>query len=141
MNGATSITLDLADEYAVIHQANYVMWGAQFVIQLFLYFVIGWLISFMTRPVRELQLAMQDMQNSGDLSKRCQVNSHDEIGQTGQAFNDLVQSFQVIVSQVEGHSGQVASTAHKLAANAVRSPVTCRSKAMQPKVHPSQSVR
>lgn len=118
VNGATSITLDLADEYAVISQANYVMWGAQFFIQLFLYFVIGWLISVMTRPVSELQLTMQAMQSSGDLSKRCLVNSHDEIGQTGQAFNDLVQSFQVIVSQVEGHSGQVASTAHRLANNA-----------------------
>ena len=115
VNGAASITLDLTQEFDVMRTANYVMWAVQITVQLFLYFVIGWLISFMTRPVRELQLAMKEMQVSGDLSKRVKVRGHDEIGQTGQAFNDLAQSFQVIVSQVEGHAGQVTNTAHRLA--------------------------
>jgi methyl-accepting chemotaxis protein len=114
VNGAASITLDLNEEFALMKQANYLLWGAQLAVQVFLYFVIGWLISFMTRPARELQIAMQNMQSSGDLSKRVVVRSRDEIGQTSQAFNDLAQSFQVIVSQVEGHAGQVASTAHRL---------------------------
>ncbi len=89
VNGAASITLDLTQEFDVMRNANYVMWAVQLAVQLFLYFVIGWLISFMTRPVRELQLTMQDMQVSGDLSKRVRVRGQDEIGQTGQAFNDL----------------------------------------------------
>jgi len=118
VNGAASITLDLSEEFAQMHKANYILWGIQFALQIFLYFVIGWLISFMTRPARELQLAMQAMQTSGDLSKRVQVRSQDEIGKTSQAFNDLAQSFQVIVSQVEGQAGQVASTAHRLTENA-----------------------
>lgn len=118
VNGAASITLDLTDEFVLMSRANYLMWGAQFVVQLFLYFVIGWLISFMTRPARELQLAMQAMQASGDLSRRSVVRSRDEIGQTAQAFNNLAQSFQVIVSQVEGHAAQVVTCAHRLADNA-----------------------
>lgn len=118
VNGAASITLDLTDEFVLMSRANYLMWGAQFVVQLFLYFVIGWLISFMTRPARELQLAMQAMQASGDLSRRSVVRSRDEIGQTAQAFNNLAQSFQVIVSQVEGHAAQVVTSAHRLADNA-----------------------
>ncbi len=118
VNGAASITLDLSDEFTVMRNANYAMWVAQIVVQVFLYFVIGWLISFMTRPARELQQAMQAMQGSGDLSKRVTVRSRDEIGQTAQAFNDLAQSFQVIVSQVDGHAGQVTSAAHRLAGNA-----------------------
>ncbi|MDD2720990.1 MAG: methyl-accepting chemotaxis protein [Gallionella sp.] len=117
VNGAASITLDLTEEFTMIQNANYLMWVAQLVMQVFLYFMIGWLISFMTRPVRELQQVMQVMQASGNLSARVKVETHDEIGKTGQAFNDLVQSFQVIVSQVEGHSSQVASTAHRLADN------------------------
>ena len=117
VNGAASITLDMREEFAVLRKANYVMWGMQLVVQIFLYGVIGWLIGFMTRPARELQLAMQAMQNSGDLSRRVTVHSGDEIGQTGQAFNDLAQSFQVIVSQVEGQAGQVANTAHRLTDN------------------------
>ena len=118
VNGAGSITLDLTDEFALMQKANYVMWGVQFALQIFLYFVIGRLISFMTQPARELQQAMQAMQVTGDLSKRVIVRSGDEIGQTAQSFNDLAQSFQVIVSQVEGHAGQVVDTAHRLAENA-----------------------
>jgi methyl-accepting chemotaxis protein len=118
VNGAASITLDLSDEFAVMRNANYVMWAAQIAVQVFLYFVIGWLIGFMTRPARELQQAMQSMQGSGDLSKRVAVRSRDEIGQTAQAFNDLAQSFQVIVSQVEGHAGQVVTAAHRMVDNA-----------------------
>ncbi len=118
VNGATSITLDLTDEFDLIQRANYAMWGVQLVIQLFLYFMIGWLISLMTRPASELQLTMQAMQTSGDLSKRAVVRSNDEIGKTAQTFNDLAQSFQVIVSQVEGHAGQVVTSAHRLTVNA-----------------------
>lgn len=118
VNGAASITLDLSNEFAVMERANYVMWGVQLVMQVFLYFVIGWLISFMTRPARELLVAMKAMQDSGDLSKRVKVRSGDEIGQTAQAFNDLAQSFQAIVSQVDGHAGQVNQAAHRLTGNA-----------------------
>lgn len=118
VNGAASITLDLSDEFSLIKKANLAMWSVQLVVQIFLYFVIGWLIGFMTRPARELQLTMQAMQSSGDLSRRATVRSQDEIGKTAQAFNDLAQSFQVIVSQVEGHAGQVVSSAHRLAENA-----------------------
>jgi len=118
VNGAASITVDLSDEFAVMERANYVMWGAQLVMQVFLYFVIGWLISYMTRPARELLVAMKAMQDSGDLSKRVKVRSGDEIGQTAQAFNDLAQSFQAIVSQVDGHAGQVTDAAHRLTGNA-----------------------
>jgi methyl-accepting chemotaxis protein len=118
VNGAASITLDLSDEFSLMQKANYVMWSAQLAVQVFLYFIIGWLIGFMTRPVRALQLTMQAMQTSGDLSRRAVVFSHDEIGRTAHAFNDLAQSFQVIVSQVEGHAGQVVNASNRLSENA-----------------------
>jgi methyl-accepting chemotaxis protein len=118
VNGAASITVDISDELAVIHKANMVLWGAQVVVQVFLYFLIGWLISFVIRPTRELQKAMQTMQADGDLAKRAPVRSEDEIGKTAQAFNELTGSFQVIVSQVEGNASQVAAAAHSLAEDA-----------------------
>ncbi|BBI98735.1 methyl-accepting chemotaxis protein [Ferrigenium kumadai] len=118
VNGAASITVDISDELAVIRKANMVLWGAQVVVQIFLYFLIGWLISFVIRPTRELQKAMQTMQADSDLAKRVAVRSEDEIGKTAQAFNELTGSFQVAVSQVEGHATQVASAAHSLAQDA-----------------------
>lgn len=113
--GAGSITVDISNEFAVIRQANYVLWFMQAITQIFLYFMIGWLIKFVTYPTRELQKTMQTMQTDGDLSKRAMVRSEDEIGKTAQAFNELAQNFQVIVSQVEGHATQVASAARSLA--------------------------
>ncbi len=117
VNGAASITLDVTGEVAQLQKASQLMWGAQLVAQVFLYIVVGWLIGFMTRPAKELQQVMQLMQSSGDLSQRAKVRSGDEIGETARAFNDLAQSFQVIVSQVEGHADQVVSGAHRLAEN------------------------
>lgn len=118
VNGAASITLDLSGEYAVVHRVNLTLWGAQIVLQIALYFIIGWLIGFVTRPAKELQMAMQAMQADGDLSKRVAVRSEDEIGKTSKAFNDLTNSFQVIVSQVDGHAHQVADAARSLSQDA-----------------------
>ncbi|HLP98495.1 MAG TPA: methyl-accepting chemotaxis protein [Sideroxyarcus sp.] len=118
VNGAASITVDISEEYAVMKKANLTLWGAQIVVQILLYFGIGWLISFVTGPMRELQKAMQTMQTDGDLSRRVVVHSEDEIGKTAKTFNDLTSSFQVIVTQVDGHAHQVASAAHSLAQDA-----------------------
>ncbi len=120
VNGAASITLDISDEYALLRQANRALWAAQIVLQVVLYFLIGWLIGFMTRPARELQQAMAAMHASGDLVQRAPVRSGDEIGQTIRAFNELANNFQVIVTQVDGQARQVAEAAHGLAADAAQ---------------------
>lgn len=118
VNGAASITLDISDEYAAVKRANLTLWGVQIVLQIALYFIIGWLIGLVTKPAKELQKAMQAMQADGDLSKRVAVRSEDEIGQTSQAFNDLANGFHVIVTQVDGHAHQVADAARSLAQDA-----------------------
>ncbi len=118
VNGAASITLDISEELGVMKRANLALWGAQVVVQIALYFIIGWLIAVVTRPTRELQRAMQAMQADGDLSKRVVVHSEDEIGQTAKAFNELTHSFQDIVTQVGDHAHQVASAARSLAQDA-----------------------
>ena len=118
VNGAGSVTVNITEEYAMLEKADYVLWGVQIVVQVLLYFVIGWLIGFATRSSHELQLAMQVMQADGDLSKRVVVRSQDEIGKTAQAFNGLAGNFQEIVTQVGKHASQVASAAHSLAQDA-----------------------
>lgn len=118
VNGAGSVTMDISAEYAMLKKANYIMWGVQLALQIGLFFGIGWLINLVTRPTIELQLAMQAMQASDDLSKRVKVRSQDEIGKTSQAFNELAGGFQEIVKQVEQHASQVASAAQSLAKDA-----------------------
>ncbi len=118
VNGAASITLDISGEYAVVKRVSLTLWGAQIVLQIALYFIIGWLIGLATKPAKELQNAMQTMQADGDLSRRVVVRSEDEIGQTSKVFNDLANGFHVIVTQVDGHAHQVADAARLLAQDA-----------------------
>jgi len=118
--GAASITLDVSEEFEVMHKANMVMWVAQIIIQVFLYFVIGWLIGSVTRPVRELQQAMLVMQADGDLSKRVTVRSEDEIGQAATAFNGLIDGFANIIRQVLANAGTVSGTATQLSASSLQ---------------------
>ena len=118
VNGAASITLNVANEYSVMQKAEKLLWAGQLIIQLILYFVIGWIINHVTEPTKELQRAMLAMQTDGDLSKRVEVRSTDETGQTAESFNALVKSFQTIVSQVHGYANQVSSSSSLLTSNA-----------------------
>lgn len=118
VNGAASITLDMEEEHAAIQQASVLLWSGQLLIQVVLFFVIGWVINLVTRPSKELQSTMLAMQADGDLSKRVPVRSTDEIGQTAEAFNALAKSFHSIVGQVHGYANQVTTSASSLAHNA-----------------------
>jgi methyl-accepting chemotaxis protein len=118
VNGAASITLNMDEEYAVMQQASVMLWGGQLLIQVILFFVIGWIINHVILPSKVLQRTMLNMQADGDLSKRVPVQSADEIGQTAEAFNALVASFQGIVGQVHGYANQVSLAAVSLTANA-----------------------
>ncbi len=118
VNGAASITVDITKEYELISRVDKLMWGAQLGLQIVLYFIIGWLISLVVKPARELQQAMATMHASGDLAKRVAVRSHDEIGKTVQTFNEFANNFQVIVTQVDGQAHQVIEEAKQLTKNA-----------------------
>jgi len=118
VNGAASITLNMDAEHDAMQKAGLLLWAGQLLIQLVLFFVIGWIINHVIQPTRELQRTMLAMQTDGDLSKRVSVRSSDEIGQTAEAFNALVSSFQSIVSQVHGYADQVSSASSSLANNA-----------------------
>jgi methyl-accepting chemotaxis protein len=118
VNGAASITLNMADEYAVMQKASVMLWSGQLLVQVILFFVIGGLINRVIKPSRELQRTMSAMQADGDLSRRVSTQSTDEIGQMSQAFNALVQSFQGIVRQVHDYAGQVSSASSALTSNA-----------------------
>jgi methyl-accepting chemotaxis protein len=118
VNGAASITLNMDEEYAVMQRASVMLWGGQLLIQVILFFVIGWIINHVILPSKVLQRTMLNMQADGDLSKRVPVQSADEIGQTAEAFNALAASFQGIVSQVHGYANQVSQAAVSLTANA-----------------------
>jgi methyl-accepting chemotaxis protein len=117
VNGAASISLDLKEEFALLKTANLWLWGLQLVVQIFLYFMIGWIIDRVISPTKEMQQLMSNMQQDGDLTKRLQVHNADEIGQASAAFNALAGNFQKIVGQMHGHAEQVVSSARGLSSD------------------------
>lgn len=117
VNGAASVTLDLQEEYTLMNQASLLLWGGQILLQIFLFFMIGWIIDRVTYPTKELQQTMLKMHADGDLTKRVPIRSTDEIGQTGMAFNELAKNFQTIVGQMHGYAEQVVTSAHALASD------------------------
>jgi methyl-accepting chemotaxis protein len=118
VNGATSITIDMNDEYAMMKKVSVGAWVGQLLVQLGLFFIIGWLINQVIGPTRELQETMLAMEADGDLSRRVKVHSNDEIGLTAKAFNALAGSFQNIVGQVHAIADKVNMSASALSVNA-----------------------
>lgn len=118
VNGAASIVLDMTEDYASIHKIDTYLGIGQFLLQVLLFFVIGWFIKAIILPARKLQATMTTMQGDGDLSKRIAVESKDEIGHAALAFNALAENFQSIVRQVHGYADELSKDATELARTA-----------------------
>jgi methyl-accepting chemotaxis protein len=116
--GAVTVSLDMTAEYAAMSKASALLWVGQIAVQMMLFFVIGWLINQVTRPTRELQQIMKAMQADGDLSRRAVVRSKDEVGQTAEAFNALIDNFSAIIRQVLNGVDRINKTASHIAATA-----------------------
>ena len=114
VNGAVSITMDISDEFAEINKANMVLWGAQAMIQILLFFGIGWLISFVTRPLEEA-VKMADAVAKGDLTQRIKVTSEDEVGQLLQALKDMNENLAGIVGEVRNTTDSINVAAKEIA--------------------------
>ncbi|MFJ7732455.1 methyl-accepting chemotaxis protein [Lysinibacillus sp. NPDC097231] len=56
--------------------------------------------------------------SNGDLTEKVTITSNDEIGQLGQAFNDMQESLRTLIQKIEQNAEEVASSAEELTANA-----------------------
>lgn len=97
VSGAISMVADVSAEYAVIGRANIALWGALLFIQVVLFFVVGWAINHVIKPVRDLQQVMLGIQGSCDLTRRSSAKGNDEIGQTAQTFDALMDSLSALL--------------------------------------------
>ncbi len=118
ITGALSMTLDLSKEKQELKQLNAILWIGQLALQVVLFFLIGGLIRTVTAPAHQLEQTILTIKANGDLSKRAQIRSGDEIGHIAGAFNGLVESFQQIVREVHQHAEAVSASATKLGVSA-----------------------
>ena len=87
-------------------------------------FAVATLVTFLvsggiTRPVKAMATHLLEMaQGGGDLTKRIDIGSHDEVGQMASSFNGFVQKLEEIISEVRTSSDGIASAAGQVASSA-----------------------
>ncbi len=81
--------------------------------------VISVLLSFLiirsiTGPLQAIRTVIRDVRDSKDFRKTVVVESHDEVGQTAQAFNDLLASMRGTLSELQLSINAIDANAKQL---------------------------
>lgn len=72
-------------------------------------------------PIRTMNAMLDDIASGeGDLTKRLDVSSTDELGKMGVSFNTFIEKLHGIISQVEHSTVQVAAAANQLYSSSVQ---------------------
>jgi methyl-accepting chemotaxis protein len=104
---------------AFARQTAFVMFGVVLITFIAATFVTLVVSRGITRPVRAMADHLGEMaQGGGDLTKRIEIGSHDEVGQMATSFNAFVKKLEEIISEVRVSSDGVASAATQVAASA-----------------------
>jgi methyl-accepting chemotaxis protein len=85
--------------------------------------VIIYLIThhFVTKPLEDLRNGLSDIaRGEGDLTRRLPIKGKDEVGQSAQVFNEMMDNFNQLVRQVRDAASQVSSRVSALSDNADR---------------------
>ncbi|MGE7021649.1 methyl-accepting chemotaxis protein [Solibacillus cecembensis] len=78
---------------------------------------VHFVVKGIIRPIDNLKESAVTI-SRGDLTEKVSITSNDEIGQLGQAFNDMQNSLRTLIKKVEVNAEEVASSAEELTANA-----------------------
>jgi methyl-accepting chemotaxis protein len=80
-----------------------------------LVFIYLFVTKVVTRPLDEMVAGLRAIASGeGDLTRRLEVKSDDEIGQASKVFNDMMANFASLVRQVGESAGHVSGAAHEL---------------------------
>lgn len=69
-------------------------------------------------PLKVLQATISDVEKSYDFTRRVEVNSDDEVGQAGQAFNRLMDSLREVIKRTRTAVGEISEASQGLASSA-----------------------
>jgi len=76
--------------------------------------IIAWIARGILRSVQQMSGSITRAARENDLTVRTEVASDDEIGETGRAFNQMLDKFRSIVSEVGESSGQIHQATRSL---------------------------
>jgi len=114
--GVVSMKVSLDEVNAAVAAQRWKSLAAAILISLpLLAFIYLFVTKVVTRPLDEMVAGLRSIASGeGDLTRRLEVKSNDEIGQAAKVFNDMMANFGKLVRQVDASAGQVSGAAHEL---------------------------
>jgi methyl-accepting chemotaxis protein len=104
----------VAIQSAIASQRNWLL-GAMVLVMSALTAIITFIARQISRPILDAGAMLKDIaEGEGDLTRRLEVSSRDEIGEMATWFNTFIAKLQGIVGQVAGSADQVAGAAENL---------------------------
>ena len=114
-NGASVIDLDISADQAKLNQLAWISAAIVIVVQVLLWLLIRFILArLVSVPAGSMQTMIQEIAKTGDFTRRVDVRSEDEIGQTSRAFNDLMASLQQSFRKVHDGIEELAKSSHSL---------------------------
>lgn len=90
--------------------------------------MLSWIIARgITAPLKTLQNSIARAAKGRDLTQRVAIESRDEVGNTAESFNNLMQSLRETVHEVEGNTQEVLAAATNMACTSARIAETSKS--------------
>jgi methyl-accepting chemotaxis protein len=76
---------------------------------------------FVTRPLDNLSNSLSEIaRGEGDLTQRLEVRGNDEIGQTANSFNKMMENFCTLIRQIRDSASEVSTQSKELSSSAQR---------------------
>ena len=77
--------------------------------------VAAWfIIGSITRPLRQMQMLIGEIEQQSDFTRRVPVDGADEVGSTAASFNALMQTMQSALHVILDNVGELSSASHAL---------------------------
>jgi methyl-accepting chemotaxis protein len=103
---------------ATAMQMSRVLLAGLFVLAVVIGVGVAWAVArIVVRPLKQVVAILRDLAEAeGDLTKRLESTSRDEVGELGRWFNSFMAKFLDIMRPIKESSQQVTSASHQLAA-------------------------
>ncbi len=111
--GAIYTGIKKSEFFAVIDKIKFVVIGLTALILLISFIGSSWFITRLFRPLNRVLESVKRVAK-GDLTARCDIATHDELGMLASEVNVMAENLQITIEQVVQCSTQVASAAGQL---------------------------
>lgn len=100
--------IDVAEAFIPVYEMQQLAVIIAVIIAIVIVIVALMFARSISRPVIALTSSMNEVGTNFDFSKKCSVNSVDEIGQAAHAFNELLDSTKEAINEVNSTMGDIA---------------------------------